>query len=221
MNQKGFTPIIILVVILFVVAVGGAYYLGTQTKGTVTLSQVPASHQSPGTYNLSPSSNPTVPVTPDQIIWKRASFSGYSFEYPYGWHVADLWTIGPDHAITTIINPSPINTAPRDGPLGAIAIYDWSGSQTPNDKLISEITQDKDGLESGYKEETLQTEIGSIDHIQGKLNSIQLQGTQVEYYLLLLGASDNIHKQVIEVSTLNNATSSDILWHIVQSIKKI
>ncbi len=80
-NRKGFTPIIILVVVLILAAIAGAFYLGTK-KGTVVYSptSTPISYPNPSpTISISPTLNPTANLK------TYTSPNNFNFQYPTPW----------------------------------------------------------------------------------------------------------------------------------------
>lgn len=78
--QKGFTPVLVLVGILVLIAVaGGAYYLGKsqtpKSQNQVVVSQTPQ-----------PASTPQSSSAPDEIAnWKIYINDKYTFKYPSDW----------------------------------------------------------------------------------------------------------------------------------------
>jgi hypothetical protein len=81
-KRNGFTPIIILLVILVIVAIAGAFYLGKK-NGTVNYVPIPnpVSYTSPSSI---PSLSPSSDLTAD---WKTSSFLDLSFKYPPTWNL--------------------------------------------------------------------------------------------------------------------------------------
>ncbi len=77
-KNKGFTPILILVVVLIIVAIAGAFYLGKK-NGTVNYLPTPT----PISYS-SPSASPTQNLT---INWKTYSGDIYNFKYPENYNL--------------------------------------------------------------------------------------------------------------------------------------
>lgn len=55
--------------------------------------------------------------------WVRVSIMGYSFEIPLGWQVMDIFPESESAAYSIFIDPRPISSAPRGGPISAISIH--------------------------------------------------------------------------------------------------
>ena len=65
----------------------------------------------------------------------------FSYEYPVGWHVAELWPDTFDQGISVVMNPEPISTSPGDGPMGTFELRIINGRQNPNEFLNQEMAK--------------------------------------------------------------------------------
>lgn len=168
-------------------------------------------------------------LTPEPLVgesfWKRAEFGGlFSYEYPEGWHVAELWLQDQAGSVITVaMDPKPISTAPRGGSLATLELAVRNGLPNPNEVLSQMIDVFRSEL-SDLEEEIIQSELGPITHIKGKYTMEMFKGEPVEKYFLTFetGLNDPINQQVITASLFpaNDKTYSDMLERVVMSLKK-
>lgn len=94
--QKGFAPILILVGILVIAAIGGAFYLGKQTSKpsqpqnqVVTSQATPSSTQDTSREPNGSAASPVPNGTGETVNWKTYTNTkaGYSIKYPPEWYV--------------------------------------------------------------------------------------------------------------------------------------
>jgi len=163
-----------------------------------------------------------------EITWRRTNFMGsYSFEYPNGWHVSNQWSaISPEqsesqrHTMLIIIDPEPINTAPRGGPISAIMMSDKSGLQNPDEVFDNDRELFKNSLQD-LEENIIQADFGTIYHYKGKINVYnQMVETERYYFMIQGGIQDNINKHIIMASLETDISNSEILRKIVTSFKR-
>ena len=85
MRQKGFAPILIIILVL--IAIGGAYYFGTK-KGNIipTPTQSPVTVASNAPAPITPTTKPTTDPTANWKTYENNVYH-YSFKYPPSWAV--------------------------------------------------------------------------------------------------------------------------------------
>jgi hypothetical protein len=211
----------LLISLLFFSAISGLLYLGYknyQLKIQLA-SQKPQSSQE---KELEISPSPTTETTK----WKTSQFGSLLYEYPENWHVAELW--GNEGEVVIAIDPNPITTAPRGGPLATFEIRVISGLQNPNERLEREKASFNEPYYTDITTETISSDLGLIYHFRGKMAGEILKGQPVETYYLIFNANQNanqndpINQQII-IATLSlndDPNISSMLRHIVSGLKK-
>lgn len=151
--------------------------------------------------------------------WKTGKFAGiFSYEYPFGWNVLELWGEDPlKNGMTLAIDPNPISTAPRGGPLATFTIWTTSGSKDPNKVINERMLAFNDKNYTDIKKEEISVDFGKIYHITAKVAGEMYQGEPVESYMFVLGQE----AVIAEFSFNNDAKLSEMFKHVVLSIKKI
>lgn len=174
---------------------------------------------------LLPTNATTISIAPEEeskTKWVRTKILGIiSFEYPYGWHVASLWPDTSTEGIRVVVDPDPINTAPRGGSLDDLNVVVISGIPNPEEKLQEKIIAFKKDLQNPV-ETQINGAAGKITHIKGTANVYE-ELKQVEAYFLLVPAqnpTDKINYQVISASIGNESKKAPVLKRIMESIKK-
>ncbi len=167
----------------------------------------------------------TVPAA-QKAGWKTTDLMGvYTFGYPSGWHVANQWSYDAKEGIVVYISPTPIDTAPRGGPFGAIIITDKSGSQDATALFELEKADYKSAL-TEVSEEELTTDSGiNVNHITGKAEGYGEQIDVEAYFLLLEGPlPDQANMHVLQVTEDLSMTGGEkykeTLRDLVKSIKR-
>jgi hypothetical protein len=106
-KQKGFIPILI-VIIIALVAVAGAYYFGTLKRDALP---IPTQTPSPIATNTPIQVLPTTkPTTDPTASWKTYSNGEFSFKYPNTWNIEgikiykadrsiEMWAFGSDGSL--------------------------------------------------------------------------------------------------------------------------
>lgn len=188
-----------------------------------------ASAPSPTITNPSPQlTQPSPSLEKEESSWRRTDSLGvYSFEYPHGWHVANQWPNEMEQGISIFIDPEPINTAPRGGPISAIMINDKSGLDNPDEVFDKDKESFKNFLQD-LEEETIKADFGIIYFYKGKINVYEQMMPTERYYFMIQGAvsttqgpvADKANKHVIMASLEGDISNSEILRRIVTSFKK-
>jgi hypothetical protein len=209
--------------VLFVLlAVGAIGYLGYENymlKQKVLLTAEQAQTKLPfSTPSVVPISSTESAVSK----WSMAKYGGvFSYEYPTGWHVVELWPDGSG-PISIVMNPEPINTAPGDVQLGAFDINFWNGLPKPADKLAELKADFGPQNYTDIVSEVIAGDAGQIQYFSGKIAGEYRQGAKVETYIFSLkkSANDPQNEQVIKASLIGeDMVLSDLLRHIVLSFK--
>lgn len=212
---------ILLFILLGLIVVAGSVFAGIQIGKRQTTSQ-----QSTTTSNST--SLPTNSGAPTNLStdWKTAKFGGlFSYDYPMGWNVAELWQENySENGIMIAIDPSPISTAPRGGPLATFEITVLNGNKNPDEILAKKISNFNQDNYSDITQEAISADIGKIYHYKGKIAGEMLKGEPVESYFFTFNQNPNdpLNQQVV-VATLalkDDPQLSAILKHIVLSFKK-
>lgn len=205
-----------LVVLISSIAFGlGGYYFGKQNYSNVVRLSENTSVVSETTQTTT--SFPSLSPTPN-ISWKRTGLMGiYSFEYPVGWHVASNWNT----PMTILIDPEPINGAPRGGPSATITISDWNGLPNPEEKYQELQKLAISNLKPEFINEKLIMDFGDVYHVSGKAVGPMMEDAAIENYIFMLvpNPNDGPNKHVIEIQTIGASQYSDTLKHIVTSFK--
>jgi len=172
-------------------------------------------------------SSSTSSLSDQTIIWKTARHGGlFSYEYPSGWHVAELWQDNyAQNGIMLAIDPNPISTAPRGGPLATFEITLLNGNQNPDEILQKRIDRFNLDNYSNITKEVINEGIGTVYYYKGKMVGPMLEGEPVESYFFTFHKNPNdlINQQVV-IATLalkNDPELSKMLRHIVLSFKEI
>ena len=158
--------------------------------------------------------------------WEERDFGPFSYQYPKGWHVAELWdeklVAGK---ILIAIDPKPISTAPRGGPLATFEIVVKSGLKNPDAEFKKEMEDFKktaDELED-FKEEKIASDLGPIYYYRGVVKSDYLQGATIQKYFLTFetGSNDLINQQVLSATLISDDSEpTELFRKIILSIKK-
>lgn len=207
--------LIILLSILLLASLGINYYLYTLSDEDEVITEVESQEHT--------AVEEAEEVSLDNGEWVETDFmSSYTFEYPFGWHVANLWPDDYSDPITIAVHPKPVNTAPRGGPLAEITILDKSGMTDPNSYLQERIDATEDYFE-GYEKIIIPTDFGEIYHYAGKINVYGEMEDTERYIFKIQGVSDdniNIHIVEITANPFSNAYS-EILKKLVLSFKRV
>jgi len=216
--------------ILFFILVFGGFY-------TFTLSN--KSTNSAGIANLRPTD--IVPTnTPEPIVssptstnkidlsagWKRAeNLSLVTFEYPFGWHVSSSWPTDYKGPVTIVLDPEPLNGAPRGGPTTTIMIKDYSGLDNPEAQLAKNIEEAKKNI-IDVQETKFDIGATTFYKLEGKFNLYNEMVPILQYHALLKGPNtNNINTHVVQAELTHYRDNEDhkkyaeILDHLVRSIK--
>lgn len=210
---------ILLVVVLIAIAIS-SFLLGTQyvqMRPLVTTTTEPT---------------PTVTTTPTNDInneeWKTAKYGGlFSYEYPAGWHVAELWQENIDeNGVILAIDPNPISTAPRGGPIATYQIQILNGSKNPDDLFVKKMQDFSSDNYTDITKQTIDASIGKIYQFKGKFPLDGMMGgetIEAYYFTFNQNPSDPYNQQVIVASLVfqNDPKYSEMLRHIVLSFKKL
>lgn len=212
-HKKSFSWIF---VVLFLIASGLAgwlYYQNLQLKKTVS------------TSSPAPSASPQ--ITPNPSSWKTAKHGGlFSYEYPSGWHVAELWQDNyAQNGVVLAIDPNPINTAPRGGPIATFTITLLNGNKNPDEILQQRMADFNSENYSDINQETINANVGAVYYYKGKMAGPMLEGEPVESYFFTFHKNPNdlINQQVV-IATMalkKDPQLSEMLRHIVLSFKEI
>ena len=199
-------------VILFLVSSGIAgwlYYQKPTTSPVVTVSPQPS------------------PIKNQATSWATAKYASlFSYEYPAGWHVAELWQDNyAENGILIAIDPKPISTAPRGGPLATFEITILNGNQNPDEILQKRMADFNSQNYYDITQETIKAEIGTINYFKGKISGEMYQGASIEKYFFTFHKNPNdlINQQVLIATLAFNDTPqlSEMLRHIVLSFKEL
>lgn len=232
-RPKSGRPPVILILFMFIIVLtlggGGVYYYYTTTQspiGTNTTTPTP-------TPSLSANETEAPTQTPSPTIeasasgqWKEVRYGGlFSYEYPDGWHVAELWGLNlPTNGIMLAIDPNPISTAPRGGPLAKIELVVTNGQQNPDEILDDERTRFSPDNYNNIVTETIPAEHGDVYFYTGEIAGVKLGGTVVERYVFMLHESADIpqNQQIITATTYpTTPEDSQRLRHIVESFREL
>jgi len=209
------TFIIILLSALLLASLGVNYYFYTLSGEEKTATEEEP-HEHSGVEE-------TEETASDTEEWVETSLMGsYTFEYPSGWHVANLWPDDYSNPITVAIHPKPINTAPRGGPLAEITMLDKSGMTDPDSYFQERMEATEDYFE-GYEKIVIPTNFGEIYHYTGKIDVYgEIKDTERYIFKIQGSVDDDINTHVIEITAnpFSNAYS-EILKKLVLSFKRI
>lgn len=213
----------IFLIILGLIIVVGSVYAGIQIGKNQTTKEQPIGISK----ETSLPKDKDIPTANNSTEWKTAKFGGlFSYEYPIGWSVAELWRDNiSENGIIIAIDPNPINTAPRGGPLATFEITILNGNRNP-DEILAQRMADFNGTNySDITKETISADIGNIYHYKGRLSGEMYNNEPIERYFFTFNQNPNdlINQQVV-IATLSfedDPQLSAMLKHIVLSFKKI
>lgn len=197
------------------------YYQNTKLRFANTL-QSDINKASPtDTQIISPTAKEEkIKPTLTQNEYKTVKYGGlFSYEYPVGWHVAEL---GPN---TLVMNPEPISFSPGDGPSGAFELRIINGRQNPNEFLNQEMAKFTQEDYTDIVKETINSDLGQVYYYRGKIKGDMFIGEPVENYYLTFETNqdDPLNQQIIIASMLfkKDPQLSEMLRHVVLSIKNL
>ncbi|MFA6982132.1 MAG: hypothetical protein WC243_03870 [Patescibacteria group bacterium] len=176
-----------------------------------------------------PSTNLSIATTSidPSDMWKVAKFGGlFSYEYPAGWSVAELWQDDySKNGVIIAIDRNPINTAPRGGPLATFTITILNGNFNPDEILAERLGEFNEENYTDITKETIKADIGEVVHYKGKVAGEMLKGESMEsyYFTFNLHPNEPANQQVV-VATLalqDDPQLSEMLRHIVLSFKDL
>lgn len=155
-NQKGFSSIVVGIVILFIVVAGGAYYLGTQ-KNKPSLPPTSQSNQptvSPTERSQSSPSTTNPNSTSDTMAnWKlyTSSKANYSFRYPSEWPLVNV----PESpqctvCIETLVFSPAYNPNSGDTNIAVIQVFKESNIKSLDDYVNIRVKGDQSKIELKY-----------------------------------------------------------------------
>lgn len=215
----------LLLVILGTAVLAGSTLLGIQIGQSKKIDTQPVADSTPTTISADPTPSPTdidnnLNTSSD---WRTAKFGGlFSYEYPAGWHVAELWQ---ENRIVIAIDPEPINTAPRGGPLSTFEITVINGQPNPDEILADHISRFNSTNYSNITQEKISAPIGDIYHFKGNVVGEMYNGEPVEnYYFTFKGNPNDRYNQQVIIATLtfnDDPQLSETLRHIVTSFKQL
>ncbi len=187
--------------------------------------QVPAPSPTPIT-TTTPSLTVTIPPTeskPDQ--WQQAKYGGvFSYMYPTGWHVAEIWPQEAGGPIRLAMDPKPITTAPMGGPSSTFNINFYNGLSKPDTKLSELKAELKPEYFTDVKTETIESSNGPIFYHSGKMSGEYMNGTKVETYLFTVKKSNTDLQNVQVMQAMlygGDQKQSEMLRYIVLSFKAL
>ncbi len=174
--------------------------------------------------------SPNLPVTPtptesksDQ--WQMAKYGGvFSYMYPTGWHVAELWPEASGGPIRIAMDSKPITTAPMGGPSSTFNINFYNGLPKPDAKIADLKAELKPEYFTDIKTETIDSVNGPIFYHSGKMSGEYMNGTKVETYLFTVkrSASDPQNVQVMQAVLYGgDQKQGEMLRYIVLSFKSL
>lgn len=150
--------------------------------------------------------------------WRRTNFTGsYSFEYPNGWHVTNSWLYDVDDPTLIYLDPEPINTAPRGGPISAITIRVQASLADPLETFREAKESIKENV-SGLEEEAIETESATVYGGRGEVQIYTETVPWAEYVVLLEGAlPGTLDTRVVEIE--GPVEYADVMWRVATSSK--
>lgn len=223
---------IMLVAFIGLIIVVGSVFFGFQIgKNQITHQQLislqPTIIPTKTVVNPTTFLNESNPTSNPNTSWKTAKFGGlFSYEYPIGWHVGELWQENySENGVLIAIDPNPISTAPRGGPLATFEITILNGNNNPDEILAKKISNFNQTTYSDITQETISADIGKIYHYKGKIAGEMLKGEPMESYFFTFNqsASNPANQQIIIATLALKADSqlSAMLKHIVLSFRKL
>ncbi|MEK9175861.1 MAG: hypothetical protein AAB520_00290 [Patescibacteria group bacterium] len=215
-NKVKIPLIILLFLITLVLSTSVAYLLGSRTN---TPNQSTANPQQIENKSQNAAS-PTPSLDNSSTDWKRTNNLGpFSFEYPYGWHIASRWPEDSNQSVAVWMDTEPISGAPRGGPFAKIEMS-WRNGIPNAEEVFNKTKEDFKKNTNNVKEEIIKSDIGDIYHYTGILPEGFLGGAAVDEYVMMINISDNINDVVITVSTIDKPDLKDTLRRIALSIKR-
>lgn len=212
----------ILLILVAVASLGAAGFFGYQNyQIKQDLAVKPPPSETPQQRCPAPQKPTSTPASE----WKEAKFGGiFSYEYPQNWHVAELWPQTAGQGITLAMDPNPINTAGRGGPLATFEIRILNGLPNPNEVFEQEKAKFNEESYTDITSETINSPLGPIYYYKGKFAPGMLEGQPIEtYYLTFQGTIDDPPNQQIIIASMalkDDPKLSEMLRHVVLSIKK-
>lgn len=197
----------------------------TSQKPTPT--QTPTITQSPSpTATVAPSLTITMSPTVAPVEqWQTAKHGGvFSYSYPSGWHVAELWPEVSGGPIRLAMDPSPITTAPMGGPSSKFNINFYNGLPKPDTKLSELKSQFNPQDYTDIKTETIDSVNGPIFYHSGKMSGEYMNGTKVENYIFTVkkSTSDPYNVQVMQATLYSGDQKlSEMFRHVVLSFRSL
>ncbi len=203
---------------LSIIAVAGSFCLGVWTGRNQVVVKAPS------TAIVSPTAV-QIPTVTEKAQWKTAEFGDFFYEYPVGWHVAEIWqAYTGESGVSIVVDQKPVSTAPRGGPLGTFEIRVDYGNTNPDEILAKKLSDFNDQNYTDITKETINGNTGEIYHYKGKFAGEMMKGTPIESYLFTFDkkAGEPHNQKVIIATTFKDDIQlSSMLRHIVLSIKKI
>ncbi|MBI4225869.1 hypothetical protein HY612_02035 [Candidatus Roizmanbacteria bacterium] len=220
--SKSQLPLIISGIFIVVLASIGGFYLGKKQVAVTTPNLNPLS---PTTTKVQEKTiTPTLIPSPEVSEFKKISFATFfTYEIPKEWYAGNIWGASSDNGIIIVIDPKPIDTAPRDGPLGRFEILVKNGLQKPEAKFQEDIQKFKDSVNM-EKEEVIQSNGFTINYYRGKIKGPFLQGSTLEqYFFMIPRTSDPLNTQVVDASYLHQPDEdlTELFRKVILSIEKI
>lgn len=185
MKQSGFATVLLLIIILVVGVVGGAYYLGQ--KGIITKFTGPAmTSQSPAPVVEEPPLLPPIPETDETANWKtyKNEALSVSFKYPEGAIIQkrDSSDNSPNAIQVSYDDPKAIGWGgPRPGWFIIIDMF-----ENPNKLTIEEWAKENNYTKGGYKGESPTPIVTSVA-IGGKAGIKWVDSIKRDYNLIKNG----------------------------------
>lgn len=192
-----------------------------------TSSSTPSPAQSP-TPTLATTPVITSTITPVETMpdqWQQAKYGGvFSYSYPSGWHVAEIWPQDNAGPIRLTMDTKPITTAPMGGPSSTFNINFYNGLPKPEAKLAELKAELKPEYFTDVKTETIESSNGPIFYHSGKMSGEYMNGTKVETYLFTIKKSNTDPQNVQVMQAMlygGDQKQSEMLRHIVLSFKAL
>lgn len=209
------------------------YLLSNKLKQYTTQNNTPTPSPSVVLPSTSPTITPLVvsvsaSPTLSEIktdLWQTAKHGGvFSYMYPTGWHVAELWPEVSGGPIRLAMDPSPITTAPMGGPSSMFNINFYNGLPKPNEKLSELKSQLKPEYFTDIKTETIDSVNGPVFYHSGKMSGEYMNGIKVENYLFTVKKSttDPYNVQVMQATLYSGDQKlSEMFRYVVLSFKSL
>ena len=209
--------------VTFIISLIAGFQMGISFAKTGSI-MLPLNSLSPSP-TLLPTASPTI-YNPN-TFWKTAKFGTLSYEYPSGWHVAEIWGVSDtENIITIVIDPNPISTQPRgDGPWGIFTIDIANGLSEPISYLNKKINNYNETEYFDIQKETIKSDFGEVYYFKGKLAGDFMKGSSIENYIFTLNQNpdDPLNQQVITAQLFfrDDSALSEMLRHIALSFKEL